>query len=128
MEHDTGPEQDPNAPGAGGATGSDEAAADEEPATGEWPATGEASAMGERPATGEASATGEPRVDAALGLLVELDELPVTEHPQVYERIHTQLVEVLGELHSGPGPAGSVGPAGSGGSRGSANPSGSAAG
>jgi hypothetical protein len=55
----------------------------------------------------------------------------VTEHPQVYERIHTQLVEVLGELHSGPGPAGSagsVGPAGSGGSRGSANPSGSAAG
>jgi hypothetical protein len=58
-------------------------------------------------------------VDAALGRLCELDELPVTEHPQVYERIHTQLVEVLGELHSSPGPAGSRGPA---------DPSGSAAG
>jgi hypothetical protein len=46
-------------------------------------------------------ATGEPRVDAALGRLGELDELPVSEHPGVYERIHERLVDVLGELHQG---------------------------
>jgi hypothetical protein len=46
-------------------------------------------------------ASGEPRVDAALAGLAGLDELPVAEHPGVYERVHEQLVEVLGELHSG---------------------------
>ncbi|HEX7993681.1 MAG TPA: hypothetical protein VF506_07140, partial [Streptosporangiaceae bacterium] len=46
-------------------------------------------------------ATGEPRVDAALGRLSELDELPVSEHPGVYDRVHEQLVDVLGELHQG---------------------------
>ena len=46
-------------------------------------------------------ATGEPRVDAALGRLSELDELPVSDHPGVYERVHEQLVDVLGELHQG---------------------------
>ena len=60
-------------------------------------------------ATASASApppsTGEPRVDAALSRLCELDELPVSEHPGVYERIHEQLVEVLGELHSAQAPA-----------------------
>ena len=52
--------------------------------------------------------TGEPRVDAALSLLDELTELPVTEHPAVFERVHAQLGEVLGELRSGSlaGPAG----------------------
>lgn len=45
--------------------------------------------------------TGDPRVDAALGRLSELDELPVAEHPGVYERVHEQLVDVLGELHQG---------------------------
>ncbi len=49
----------------------------------------------------ELAATGEPRVDAALGRLGELHELPVAEHPGVYERVHEQLVEVLGDLHSG---------------------------
>ena len=52
---------------------------------------------------GELTATGEPRVDAALRRLGELDHLPVSEHPPVFERIHGQLVEVLGELHSGTG-------------------------
>jgi hypothetical protein len=47
-------------------------------------------------------ATGEPRVDAAIRPLAELGELPVSEHPPVFERIHGQLVEVLGELHYGP--------------------------
>jgi len=54
---------------------------------------------------------GEPRVDAAIAPLGDLDELPVSEHPPVFERIHGQLVEVLGELHSG---AGLAGPAESG--------------
>jgi hypothetical protein len=45
--------------------------------------------------------TGEPRVDAALSLLDDLTELPVTEHPAVFERVHAQLGEVLGELGSG---------------------------
>ena len=58
------------------------------------------------PATGGPPATGEPRVDAALSPLGELDELPVSEHPRVYDRIHEQLVEVLGELHSAQTPAG----------------------
>jgi hypothetical protein len=48
-------------------------------------------------------ATGEPRVDAALRRLGELDDAAVSEHPPVFERIHGQLVEVLGELHTGTG-------------------------
>ena len=52
--------------------------------------------------------TGEARVDAALSLLDDLTELPVAEHPAVFERVHAQLSEVLGELGSGPltGPPG----------------------
>ena len=52
-------------------------------------------------ATGGPASTGEPRVDAALARLGDLGELPVAEHPAVYERVHEQLVEVLGELHAG---------------------------
>ncbi len=44
--------------------------------------------------------TGEPRVDDALRKLSELDDLPVSEHPAVFERVHGQLVDVLGELRS----------------------------
>jgi hypothetical protein len=52
--------------------------------------------------------TGEPRVDAALSPLDDLTELPVTEHPAVFERVHAQLGEILGELRSGSlaGPSG----------------------
>jgi hypothetical protein len=65
------------------------------------------------PAPAEASdlaapTTGEPRVDAALRLLERLPGLPVAEHSQLFEQVHAQLSEVLGELDSGPGP----GPAG----------------
>ncbi|HEX9065898.1 MAG TPA: hypothetical protein VF843_12380 [Streptosporangiaceae bacterium] len=42
--------------------------------------------------------TGDPRVDDALAPLAGLASLPVTEHPQVFERLHGRLVEVLGEL------------------------------
>ena len=43
-------------------------------------------------------ATGEPRVDEALGRLGEVSDLPVSEHPGVFEHVHSQLVDVLGEL------------------------------
>jgi hypothetical protein len=56
-------------------------------------------------------ATGDPRVDAAIADLGDLAERPVSEHPPVFERIHGELVEVLGELHTG---ASLVGPAESG--------------
>jgi hypothetical protein len=64
-----------------------------------------------RPA-GEAEpyqATGEPRVDAALRHLDELADLPVSEHPALFERVHASLREVLGELDPGSGAA--AGPA-----------------
>jgi hypothetical protein len=48
-------------------------------------------------------ATGEPRVDEALRRLGELGDLPVSEHPPVFERVHASLVDVLGELRSGVG-------------------------
>jgi hypothetical protein len=57
-------------------------------------------------ATGATASTGEPRVDAAVLRLAELDDLPLSEHPAVYERVHEELVEVLGELHAGQGQAG----------------------
>lgn len=46
--------------------------------------------------------TGEPRVDAALRLLDDLTEQPVTEHPAVFQQVHARLAEVLDELGSGP--------------------------
>lgn len=51
-------------------------------------------------------ATGEPRVDAALRLLDRLPGLPVSDHPELFEQVHAQLTEVLGELDSGPGAGG----------------------
>jgi hypothetical protein len=45
--------------------------------------------------------TGEGRVDDALRQLGELSDRPVSEHPAVFERVHGQLAEVLGELRSG---------------------------
>lgn len=74
-----------------------------DPGSGETAGTGGPAGSG-APAEPDESAvapTGEPRVDAALGGLDALGELPVSEHPAVYERVHEQLVEVLGELHPG---------------------------
>ena len=51
--------------------------------------------------------TGELRVDAALRLLDRLPELPVSEHPGLFEQVHAQLTDVLGELDTGPGGAAS---------------------
>jgi hypothetical protein len=61
------------------------------------------------PAAPETPATGEPRVDAALRLLERLPGMPVSDHPELFEQVHAQLSEVLGELDSG---AGAAGPAG----------------
>ena len=52
------------------------------------------------------TSTGDPGVDEALRPLSGLAGRPVAEHPQVFERIHAELVEVLGELGSTAGPAG----------------------
>jgi hypothetical protein len=60
----------------------------------------------EGPTAPELPATGEPRVDAALKLLERLPGLPVSEHPQLFEQVHAQLSEVLGELDSGTGAVG----------------------
>jgi hypothetical protein len=46
--------------------------------------------------------TGELRVDAALKLLDRLPGLPVSGHSDLFEQVHAQLSEVLGELDSGP--------------------------
>jgi hypothetical protein len=96
MEHDSG---------SGEPAG--RAECEEVKATAEPPATAELEAT----AAAEPPATGERRVDAALSRLAELDELPVSEHPRVYERIHEQLVDVLGELHSAQAPAAGQGSA-----------------
>jgi hypothetical protein len=57
-----------------------------------------AAAAGPDPGPG----TGEPGVDAALRLLDRLPGLPVSEHPELFEQVHAQLTDVLGELDSGP--------------------------
>jgi hypothetical protein len=59
-------------------------------------------------AADHAPGTGAGRVDEALRLLDKLPGLPVSEHPQLFEQVHAQLSEVLGELESGamPDPAG----------------------
>ncbi len=64
-------------------------------ATAGEPAVGEAASMHSEPGRPE---TGETRVDAALTLLDRLTELPVTEHAAVFERVHAELIAVLGQL------------------------------
>lgn len=43
-------------------------------------------------------ATGDGRVDEAVARLVDLAELPVAEHPAVFEYLHERLTEALGDL------------------------------
>jgi hypothetical protein len=61
-------------------------------------AAGEPTAAAAPPLAVPRPETGELRVDAALSLLDELTELPVTEHPAMFEQVHAQLSEVLDEL------------------------------
>jgi len=65
-----------------------EAAGSEHPA----PAQPAPVSPGQRPTAGDA------RVDAALARLDELPDLPVTEHPSVFDDVHRRLEEVLDEL------------------------------
>ena len=76
---------------------------------GTGPAGDDQAADEEAAVAGAASpaSTGDPRVDAAPGLLDRLPELPVGEHALVFERVHAELTEVLGDLD--PESAGSSG-------------------
>ncbi len=47
--------------------------------------------------------TGDPQVDAALDKLADLAELPLNEHPAVFEQVHGALAGALGTLGSGSG-------------------------
>jgi hypothetical protein len=47
--------------------------------------------------------TDDPRVQAALARLAILDELPVEEHPAVYDEVHRALQDSLAAF---PGPDG----------------------
>ncbi len=64
------------------------------------------------PAAERRQATGEPRVDDALRRLGELAELPVSDHPAVFEHVHARLSDVLDELDVG-APTGAQGRQGS---------------
>jgi hypothetical protein len=80
--------------------------ADDGPAGGQVPPDAEAGVPGDeaaRPLTVPRPETGEFRVDAALSLLDDLSELPVADHPAMFEQVHARLSEVLGELGSGLG-------------------------
>jgi hypothetical protein len=73
---------------------------------------------------GTGEGTGDGRVDEAIAPLGELADVPLEDHPAIFERIHDRLREVLGELNPGPagsnGPGGPAGPAGPPGNPGSA--------
>jgi hypothetical protein len=106
MEHGTepGPAEWPGAD-AGSAADPAPVEADPPEAAGSQAAGPEATRSEAVPSS--APGTGEPRVDAALKLLDRLPGLPVSQHPELFEQVHAQLTEVLGELDSGPdGPAG----------------------
>ena len=57
--------------------------------------------------------TGDTRVDEAVARLADLAELPVAEHPAVFEYVHERLTEALGDLDvrdpAGPGGPGETG-------------------
>jgi hypothetical protein len=97
MEHDTEPGQAAGSAGLPGEAGLTEAGLTEGGLAVARPAEGGLAEGGE---TQVASGTGEPRVDAALRLLDRLPGLPVSEHPELFEQVHAQLTEVLGELDS----------------------------
>ncbi|HEY2314778.1 MAG TPA: hypothetical protein VGH96_14275 [Streptosporangiaceae bacterium] len=114
MEHDTGPDgtEQADQASAAGPVSLSVPSADREVSVDGESGEGAVRGSGEIPVTGTVRADpvptiGEPRVDAALKLLDRLPGLPVSEHPELFEQVHAQLSDVLGELDSGPGgPAG----------------------
>lgn len=41
------------------------------------------------------------RVEQAVAALGELDARPLSDHPELYQRLHTQLQQALAEIDSG---------------------------
>jgi hypothetical protein len=95
MEHETGS-------GWTGSPAQHSSEAEGEPAADAIAGAGEPEPEPAPAPEGPAPATGEPRVDAALRLLDRLPGLPVSDHPELFEQVHAQLSEVLGELDPGP--------------------------
>ena len=91
-----------------GSAGADHGSSSPAGSPGAAPIAPEVPAAPESPVP-ELPVTGEPRVDAALKLLERLPGMPVSEHPELFEQVHAQLSEVLGELGSGAGAAGPTG-------------------
>jgi hypothetical protein len=115
MEHQTGPDrngqQEHDTAGSQPGRLAADAAEPDVTASGDDLAAGAGEQPSAAPVASKAvPATGEPRVDAALRLLDRLPGLPVSDHPELFEQVHAQLSEVLGELDSGTaagrGPAG----------------------
>lgn len=50
---------------------------------------------------GGVPSTGEPRVDAALAPLRRLPDLPVADHPDVYDEVHRGLQDALADPNEG---------------------------
>jgi hypothetical protein len=96
MEHESVPDQAESPAGPADEPGSAEASTVR--------GSAEASTVRGSAEASTAPGTGEPRVDAALRLLDRLPGLPVSEHPELFEQVHAQLTEVLGELDSAQGP------------------------
>jgi len=48
-------------------------------------------------ALGDPAVTSEPRVDAATSRLVELPDLPTTDHVEVYDDVHRRLQDALAD-------------------------------
>ena len=107
MDHQTGPAG--TGPGDDGTTQPGHAPGPAEPDATDHASTGDqrTAAVAQSAVTAEQPATGDPRVDAALKLLDRLPGLPVSEHPDLFEQVHAQLSDILGELD--PGSAGTSG-------------------
>jgi len=77
------------------------------------PAAPAGSPAGQPGPAGVQPSTGDTRVDEAVARLADLAELPVAEHPAVFEYVHERLTEALGDLDvrdpAGPGGPGETG-------------------
>ncbi|MGP7998524.1 MAG: hypothetical protein ACLPKI_14565 [Streptosporangiaceae bacterium] len=62
------------------------------------------------PEPAELGTTGDPQVDQALHQLADLSDLPLHEHPAVFEQIHGALAGALGTLDAGPSSVGTSSP------------------
>ena len=109
VERTPGPAPSPAdiAPGSPSSAGAAGAAGMSRPAAPAGSPAGQPAPAGTRPSTGDT------RVDEAVARLADLTELPVAEHPAVFEYVHERLTEALGDLDvrdpAGPGGPGETG-------------------